>query len=141
MRWRTFEARIPGMGVGIGGGGTRDSRRQRRVSVDLPATLGLRGRHEARVVDVSLVGCLVRSAAALAGGAVIDLQVDLPDGPLRTKVRVAEASLDGASLPAEQPNFLAGLEFLSLGAVEEARLRRFVESESRRRRGANTPPS
>jgi hypothetical protein len=116
-------------------------RRQRRVVVDLPAAVGVRDQREARVVDLSLLGCLVRSAAALDGGAVVDLHFELPDGQLRTKARVAEASIDGASLADGRPIFLSGLEFLSLGAAEEARLRRFVEAESRRRRGAHTPPS
>ena len=129
------------MGQGIGGGGPGLRRRQRRVCVDLPAQLGVRGPREARVVDLSLLGCLVRSSAALDGGSFVDLHVELPDGPLHTKARVAEASLDGVSLPAERPSFLSGLEFLSLGAAEEDRLRRFVESESRRRRGAHTPPA
>jgi hypothetical protein len=126
------------MGEGIGGGRGRAMRRQDRVSVDLPAALG---RREARVVDLSLLGCLVRSATVLDGGAVVDLHFELPDGPLRTKARVAEASVDGASLPADRPSFLTGFEFLTLGATDQDRLRRFVQSESRRRRGAHPPAS
>jgi hypothetical protein len=125
------------MDVGTGGGGGRPTRRERRVSVDLPAALGKR---EARLVDLSVLGCLVRSRTPLDAGAVVDLHLELPDGPLRTKARVAEASLDGVSLAAEQPSFLSGLEFLSLGATEQDRLRRFVGAESRRSRGAHTPP-
>ena len=37
----------------------------------------------AHVLDLSLVGCLVRDRAALARGAVVDLRIELPDGPLR----------------------------------------------------------
>jgi hypothetical protein len=108
--------------------------------VDLPAELRARDRRVARVIDLSLLGCLVRIGAAPDTGAVVDLLVELPDGALRTKARVAETSVDGES-PQEQPGCLAGLEFLSLGAVEQDRLRRFVASESRRGEGAHTPPA
>ncbi len=71
----------------------------------------------------------------------MDLDVEMPDGTLRTKARVAEASIDGDSLPEAQHRFLAGLEFLGLAAADELRLRSFISAESRRRRGAHTPPS
>jgi hypothetical protein len=106
--------------------------------VDLPASVGVRN---GRVVDISLLGCLVRSEAALDGGAVVDVNVELPDGALRTKARVVESSIDGDSLPDERRRFLSGLEYLGLAAADEVRLRRFVEAETRRRRGAHTPPS
>jgi hypothetical protein len=121
-------------------GGARNSRREPRVSVDLPATLVARARRAARVVDLSLVGCLVRSEAPLDGGAVVDLQVELPDGALRTKARVAEASLDGDSPPDARQQFLSGLEFFGLAAADELRLRRFVAAEARRR-SADPAPS
>jgi hypothetical protein len=105
------------------------------VNVDLPASLGGRSPRAARVIDVSLVGCLLRCEADLDAGAVVDLQLELPDGPLRTKARVAQSSLDGQSLPGP-PRYLAGLEFLGLAAADEPRLRAFLESESRRSAGA-----
>lgn len=126
------------MGTGGPHGETRKPRREPRVAVDLAATLGVRP-HAARVVDLSLLGCLVRSQAALDGGSVVDLHVELPDGLLRTKARVAEASLDGDAPPGSPRQFLTGLEFFGLAAADEVRLRRFVETESRRRRGADTP--
>ena len=119
----------------------RDERRGRRVAVDLPATLGGRRARPARVVDLSLVGCLVRTEASLDAGAVVDVRVDLPDGVLRTKARVADASVDGDSLPGPSKQFLAGLEFLALAAADELRLRAFLDTEARRRRGAHTPPA
>jgi hypothetical protein len=109
--------------------------------VDLPARLGGRRAPSARVVDLSLVGCLARLEASLDEGAVVDLSVQLPDGPLRTKARVAEASVDGTSLPRASRTFLAGLEFLALPAADELRLRAFLDAEAKRRRGAHTPPS
>ena len=57
---------------------------------------------------------------------------------LRVKARVAEASIDGDSLPEAQQRFLAGLEFLGLAAADGVRLRMFVDAEWRRRRGAHT---
>jgi hypothetical protein len=118
----------------------RDNRRERRVIVDLPASLGGRSPQEARVVDASLVGCLLRCEANLDAGAVVDLQLDLPDGPVRTKARVAQSSVDGHSLPGPE-RYLAGLEFLGLAAADEPRLRSFLEAESRRRSGADPAPS
>jgi hypothetical protein len=106
------------------------------VSVDLRATLVGRTARPVQVLDMSLLGCLVRGAVALDPGAVVDLRIEMPDGPLPAKARVAEASVDGASLP-EGGSFLAGLEFLGLAALDEQRLRAFVEQASRRRRGAN----
>ena len=116
----------------------REERRGRRVLVDLPATLGGRHPRPARIADLSLVGCLVRTEASLDAGAVVDLRFELPDGALRTKARVAQASIDGDSLPGPSKRFLTGLEFLALAAADELRLRAFLETEARRRRGAHT---
>jgi len=124
------------VGPGPKGG---DRRRGRRTAVDLEATLGGRTPRPARVVDLSVRGCLVRTTAALARGAVLDLTLRLPDGSLRSKSRVVEASLDGEAPPGA-PGFVAGLEFLALAAADEARLRSFLEVEGRRR-GAHTPPA
>jgi hypothetical protein len=108
------------------------------VSVDLHATLGGRTARPARVVDINALGCLLRTDFALDPGAVVDVRIELPDGPLSAKARVAESSLDGAAL-SEGRRYLVGLEFLGAGAREEQRLRAFVEEESKRRRGANPP--
>lgn len=110
------------------------------MPVDLEAVVGGRAPRKVRVIDLSLVGCLIRTDAALARGAVLDLTLELPDGPWRTKGRVAEASLDGEAPPGP-PSFLAGLEFLALAAAEQGRLRAFLEAEAKRRRGAHTPPA
>ena len=109
------------------------------MRVDLAAVLAGRAPRPARVVDVSRIGCLLRSDAALDGGAVVDLRFDLPDGPVHTKARVAGASLDGDSLPDGRARFLAGLEFLGLAAADDARLRSFIHDEAKRSRGAHTP--
>jgi hypothetical protein len=119
----------------------RDERRRQRVTVDLPARIGGRPECPARVADLSLVGCLVRTEATLDAGAVVDLSIDLPDGIMRTKTRVAEASIDGDSIPGPPPRVLAGLEFLTLAAADELRLRAFLEAEAKRRRSAHKPPS
>lgn len=128
------------MGPGGWFGVPRKSRREPRVAVDLEATLVGRASHAARTVDLSVMGCLVRCEAAPDGGAVVDLRLELPDGPLRTKARVAGASLDGDSPPGERPRFLAGLEFFGLAAADELRLRRFVATEHRRGKGAHAAP-
>jgi hypothetical protein len=129
------------MSTGIGSRTERDDgRRGPRLPVDLEAKLGGRTPRSARAIDLSVVGCLLRTEAALARGAVLDLTLALPDGPLRTKGRVVEATLDGEASPGAQ-RFLAGIEFLSLGPADEARLRGFLDAEAKRRRGANTPPA
>lgn len=92
------------------------------------------------MADMSLAGCLVRTEAPLDEGTVVDLEVELPGAALRTKARVAESSLDGASLGGPAPQYLAGLEFLALPAEDEPRLRAFLEAASERRRGAPAPP-
>lgn len=112
-------------------------RREPRVAVDLGATLVGRKPRRVRVLDLSLVGCLVRADYALDPGSVVDVRIEMADGPLAAKSRVAEASVDGTSLP-EGRVFLAGLEFLGLGARDEQRLRAFVEEASKRRRGADS---
>ena len=119
----------------------RDERRGRRVPVDLAATLGGRHARPARVADLSLVGCLLRAGAPLAARAVVDVTIEMPDGRLRTKARVVEASVDGDSLPGPSRGFLVGLEFVALPASDELRLRAFLDREGKRRRGAHTPPA
>ena len=111
------------------------------MAVDLAAMLGGRCARTARVVDLSLVGCLIRSEAPLDAGAVVDVRVEMPDGLLQAKARVAESLLDGASLPGERPRFLSGLEFMGIAAADEVRLRAFVAAEAKRGRGAHTAPS
>ncbi len=111
------------------------------MAVDLPAVLTVRSPTQARVVDLSSVGCLVRSETALAKGAVIDLHLELPDGLLFAKARVGEGSLDGDSLPDPRRRFLTGLEFFTLAAADERRLRSFVDAETKRRGSAHTPAS
>jgi len=93
-----------------------------------------------RVVDVSVVGCLVRSDSELAFGAVVDVTLTLPEGPLRAKARATGSSLDGDAPPGP-PSYLTGLEFLALGPGDEARVRALLEAETKRRRVANTPPA
>jgi hypothetical protein len=124
-------------GPGSKGG---EGRRVPRTPVDLEAVIGGRAPRSARLADLSLVGCLLRTGKALDCGAVLDLTVSLPDGPLRAKARVAETSVDGEAPPGP-PGFLAGLEFLALSAADEARLRAFLEAEAKRRRVAHTPPA
>jgi hypothetical protein len=129
-----------GQGVSEGGSG-RDGRRLRRVAVDLAATLGGRSSRAARVLDASRVGCLLRSETPLDVGAVVDLRIELPDGVLRAKARVAETSLDGTSLLGPARRYLAGLEFLGLAAADERRLLSFLETATKRRPGAGQAPT
>ena len=78
--------------------------------------------------------------AGLDSGVVVDVQIDLPNGPLRTKARVAQSFVDGDSLPGPA-HYLTGLEFLGLAAADVPRLRSFIEAESRRSAGAGQTSS
>lgn len=117
-----------------------DGRRLPRTTVDLAVVVGGRTPRKGRVVDLSLVGCLLRSPVSLARGAVLDLTLELPDGALRAKGRVVEASIDGEAAPGA-PAYLAGVEFLTLTAPDVARLHAFLEAEAKRRGVARTPPA
>lgn len=111
-------------------------RRAPRVPTHLEGVLTGRVSRPVSVVDMSVTGCLVRCDAALDRGAILDLRVSLGDEALGCKVRVSEASLDGAAVDGPSPRFLVGLAFLGLSAREESRLRRFLD-EQRRRGGAD----
>jgi hypothetical protein len=103
-------------------------RRAPRLAVELPGSLMGRRSRAVTIVDLSLTGCLVRGDAA-----------ELDSAPFTAKVRVTESYLDGSVGSPASPRYLAGLAFLGLQAQEEARLRRFLDEERRRRRGADTP--
>jgi hypothetical protein len=113
-------------------------RRAPRLAVELPATLVSRRPREVTVVDLSLTGCLVRGDAALDTDQVLDLRTELDSAPFTAKVRVTESYLDGSTGSGAPPRYLAGLAFLGLQAQEAARLRRFLDEERRRRRGADS---
>jgi len=114
-------------------------RRAPRLAVELTGTLVSRRSRPVTVVDLSLTGCLVRCEDALDGDQVLDLQTTLGGLPFTAKVRVTESYVDGSTRSAAAPRYLAGLAFLGLQAQEGARLRRFLDEERRRRRGADTP--
>ena len=112
-------------------------RRAPRLSVERPGLLKGRLPHTITVIDLSLTGCLVRCGTLLKPGAILDFEMHLDDGPLSAKVRVADASVDGAATRDHDQGCLAGLEFLGLLPREDARLRRFLDEEKRRRRSAD----
>jgi hypothetical protein len=116
----------------------RGGRRAPRLAVQLPGALISRRSRAVTVVDLSLTGCLVRCDAALDADQVLDLRTELGSAPFTAKVRVTESYVDGSAGSGVPPRYLAGLAFLGLQAQEEARLRRFLEEERRRRRGADT---
>ena len=124
-----------------GPGGEAARRRTPRLPVALEASLSGRASHPVTLIDLSLGGCLARVAAALDVGTILDLTLTLEGSPLSVKVRVADTCVDGDSLAESQPRYLAGLQFLSLSAADELRLRSFLDSESRRRRSADAPPA
>ncbi len=115
-------------------------RRARRLQVRLEGRLLGRQTHAVTVVDISQTGCLVQCPASLDLGAILDLEVELGGEKLSAKVRVAEAALDGDAAAEAKPLFLTGLAFLGLPARAEVQLRRFLEDEARRRRGADAAP-
>jgi len=114
-------------------------RRAPRLAVELPGTLVSRRSRAVTIVDLSLTGCLVRCEDPLDANQVLDLTTALGTLPFTAKVRVTESYVDGSTGSGAAPRYLAGLAFLGLQAQEGARLRRFLDEERRRRRGADTP--
>jgi hypothetical protein len=114
-------------------------RRSPRLPVDLEGALTGRVVHPVRLVDLSLTGCLVRCDALLEPGAILDLRLQLADETLTAKVRVVDSSLDGSVAAEASSGAMAGLDFVSLAAQDQTRLRRFLEEERRRRRSADAP--
>ena len=112
-------------------------RRAPRLSIDRTGWLKGRRPRAITVIDLSLTGCLVRCETLLVHGAILDLEIALDDGPLPMRVRVVESSVNGAACPEGGPGCLAGLEFVGLPPREDARLRRFLDEEKRRRRSAD----
>src|SRR5262245_54955511 len=110
----------------------RGMRRAPRLAVDLEGSLTGRVVHPVRLVDLSLTGCLVRCETLIEPGAILDLRLQLGDAPLTAKVRVVDSSLDGSAAPEQSPGAMAGLDFVSLAAQDQTRLRRFLEDERRR---------
>lgn len=111
-------------------------RRSPRLALRVGGSLSGRSPREVIAVDLSLTGCLVRCPTLLDHGAILDLQLELEDGPLSAKVRVTETSVDGERAPGAPPQYLTGLQFLGLPAKGAARLRRLLD-EVRRRRSAD----
>jgi hypothetical protein len=115
-------------------------RRSPRIPIELPASLSGRASRPVTVIDLSLGGCLVRCNSLLEPGSILDLQLRIDADPFAAKVQVAESGVEGESLNARAPGFLAGLRFVGLPAAETMRLRRFLEAERQRRRGAHSSP-
>jgi hypothetical protein len=118
----------------------RSGRRSPRLPIELPASIVGRPSLALRLVDLSFSGCLVESARPLLAGLILDLRLDLSGKPFGVKVRVAGSSVDGASHDEPRPRYLVGLEFLSLPAEEELRLRSFLDAEQRRLRARAPAP-
>ncbi len=120
---------------------TRDVPRRRapRLPIHLDGSLLGRAIRDVTLVDLSLTGCLLRCDARLDHGAILDLSLQLDDGPLGAKVRVSETCLDGESAAAgEEKRYLLGLEFLGLPPRDAERLRKLLDEE-KRKRSADAP--
>jgi PilZ domain len=114
-------------------------RRAPRTPTHLDGSLLGRSRRGVTIVELSPTGCLALCNSAPDRGAILDLELEIEGGPFVAKVRVSQSSVEGASPPEGPPRYLTGLEFLALPAQDEARLRRFLE-EQRRRKGADALP-
>ncbi len=111
-------------------------RRVPRWPIALPGLLEGRTRHQVTTIDLSQMGCLLRCAAALDCGVILDLRLDVAGGQITAKVRVVEVCLDGEA-SAEQPSHLVGVEFLSLDPHSAMLLR---DCLARRRPSRRGPP-
>jgi hypothetical protein len=108
-------------------------RRASRLPTEIGGSLTGRCVEPVRVLDLSPRGCLVRCSAHPEPGSIRDLTIELEGAPMSAKVRVAQTSRDGGWVDSADVRYLAGLEFLSLPADDEARLLRFLEAARRRR--------
>jgi hypothetical protein len=114
-------------------------RRAPRLAIELEGSLVGRVAHPVRLVDVSAVGVLLRCEALLEPGAILELHLALRQEPFVAKVRVIDSSVDGTAVPEGASQALVALEFVSVSAQDQTRLRRFLEDERRRRRSADAP--
>jgi hypothetical protein len=105
----------------------RGGRRAPRVTASWSGVLVGRDERAVKLVDISVSGCLVSGDMRLAPGALHDLRLELEDGPLTAQVRVADSSVDGASLGRPAPLYLSGLQFVALPPPDHQRLLRLVE--------------
>ncbi len=110
------------MGQGMEAG--MNTRYSQRISVACSVIFaGDGGVGEGRIVDVSLPGCLLESAATLKSGDYVQLRLFLPD--LQTPLHVPLAAVrwvDGNRV---------GLEFIRTSVEEQIRLESFVRGRSR----------
>jgi hypothetical protein len=110
-------------------------RRAPRLATTIAGVLRGRSARPVTALDISLTGCLVRADQNLGAGSIHELELQLGTEALDARVRVTETSLDGTAEDGA-PRLLIGLEFLGLGARQEARLRDLLEqgrSQSDRR--------
>jgi hypothetical protein len=112
-------------------------RRAPRLATTIAGLLRGRRARPVTALDISLTGCLVRADQNLGAGSIHDLELQLGTETLDTRVRVTETSLDGTAENGA-PRFLIGLEFLGLGARQEARLRDLLE-QGRSQRDRRSP--
>jgi hypothetical protein len=107
-----------GMEVGM------ETRYSQRISVACSVIFaGDGGVGEGRVLDISLPGCLLESAAALKSGDYVQLRLFLPDLQVPLHVPLAAVRwVEGNRV---------GLEFIRTSVEEQTRLESFVRGRSR----------
>ncbi len=100
------------------------TRYSQRISVACSVIFaGDGGVGEGRVLDISLPGCLLESAATLKSGDYVQLRLFLPD--LQTPLHVPLAAVRWVD------GYRIGLEFIRTSMEEQTRLESFVRSRSR----------
>jgi hypothetical protein len=108
----------------MNGGGIMKARYSQRVSVACSVIFaGDGGVGEGRILDVSLPGCLLESAATLKSGDYVQLRVFLPD--LQSPLHVPLAAVRWVE------GNRVGLEFIRTSQEEQNRLEQFVRRKSR----------
>lgn len=99
---------------------TEDKRQHPRVNLRLPVRwVGISGRQETRIDDISLSGCFVNTGGRVELTEEVDIEIELPNGewlPLTGRV---------ASF---QPGIGFGLQFNSLSDDEKAALLQLIET-------------
>ncbi len=96
-----------------------EERRERRLFVQYPIIfLGNQGVGEGRLINLSNSGAAIESRAAVQRGTVLTLRVHLPSTPHPIAVDQAEVTWTAGE------DF--GVQFLSMGTREQARLSQLV---------------
>lgn len=108
-----------------------DRRTYQRLPVSLAATFAIDGiESQAAIVDISMVGCAMRTITKLHAGAIVRVL-------MRTAEDTAPIAIEAGVVRHVQRN-LAGVEFLKLKKIDRERLLQFIDKLLQQRKTRQT---